>query len=206
MKRPYLLAPCGSYDAVTAAISAGADECYFGGSGLNARMNAKGFTDQEFYNALRIMRLHGVRSNITLNTLNFDRELEATVEFAKRAYDKGADAFIVQDLGLAKLLYDEIPGVELHASTQCACHSLDGAIELAKLGFSRIVLAREMSLQDIKSITEYGRNTGMFETEVFVHGAICMSYSGQCLMSSILGGRSGNRGRCARNDGSFIRT
>jgi len=198
MKKPYLLAPCGSYEAVLAAISAGADECYLGGSANNARMNAKGFTEEEFYNALKIMRIHGVRSNITLNTLNFDRELAQVLEFAKKAWDSGADAFIVQDIGLAKLLYSEIPGVELHASTQCACHNLDGAIELSKLGFSRIVLARELPLEDIKSITEYGIKTGRFETEVFVHGALCVCHSGMCLMSSVIGDRSGNRGLCAQ--------
>ncbi len=198
MKKPYLLAPCGSYDAVLAAISAGADECYFGGSGGNARMNARGFMEEEFFKALYLLRLHGVRSNITLNTLNFDRELPASVEFAKTAWKAGADAFIVQDLGLAKLLYESIPGVELHASTQCACHNLDGAIELTKLGFSRIVLARELSLEDIRSITEYGKKTGTFETEVFVHGALCVCHSGMCLMSSVIGNRSGNRGLCAQ--------
>ncbi|MBR5307153.1 MAG: U32 family peptidase [Clostridia bacterium] len=198
MRKPYLLAPCGSYDAVLAAISAGADECYFGGSGLNARMNARGFTEEEFYNALRILKLHGVRSNITLNTLNFDRELPETLAFAKKAWESGADAFIVQDLGLARLLYESIPGVELHASTQCACHNLEGAIALSRLGFSRIVLARELPLEDIKEITEYGRSVGNFETEVFIHGALCVSHSGMCLMSSVIGGRSGNRGLCAQ--------
>ncbi len=198
MKKPYLLAPCGSFDAVLAAISAGADECYFGGNANNARMNAKGFTEEEFYNALRLLRLHGVRSNITLNTLNFDRELPGTLDFAKRAWNCGADAFIVQDIGLAKLLYEEIPGVELHASTQCACHNIDGAIELSKLGFSRIVLARELPLEDIKAITEYGIKTGKFQTEVFVHGALCVCHSGMCLMSSVIGNRSGNRGLCAQ--------
>lgn len=198
MKKPYLLAPCGSFEAVKAAIAANADECYFGGAGLNARMNAKGFTEEEFYTALKLLRLHGVRSNITLNTLNFDREFSDTLNFAKKAYENGADAFIVQDLGLAKRLYEEIPGAELHASTQCACHNLEGAIALSRLGFSRIVLARELPLEDIKSITEYGRKTGMFETEVFVHGALCVSHSGMCLMSSVIGARSGNRGLCAQ--------
>lgn len=198
MRKPYLLAPCGCYESVLAAVSAGADECYFGGGGLNARMNAKGFTEDEFYKALRFLRLHGVRSNITLNTLNFDRELEGTLFFAKKAWENGADAFIVQDLGLAKLLYDYIPGVELHASTQCACHNLDGAIQLSKLGFSRIVLARELQYEDIKDITEYGKISGMFETEAFVHGALCVCHSGMCLMSSVIGDRSGNRGLCAQ--------
>lgn len=198
MKKPYLLAPCGSPEALRAAISAGADECYFGGSGKNARMNAKGFSEDEFFDALRLLKLHGKRSNVTLNTLLFDRELCETVEFAKKAHSFGADAFIVQDLGLASILSKEIPGVELHASTQCACHSLDGAIQLSKLGFSRIVLARELPLSDIISITEYGRKSGEFETEVFVHGALCVCHSGMCLMSSVIGDRSGNRGLCAQ--------
>lgn len=198
MKKPYLLAPCGCFEAVKAAMAAGADECYLGGNIGNARMNAKGFSDEEFRNALKLMKLHGVRSNITLNTLNFDKELKNTVEFAKKAWDMGADAFIVQDLGLAKLLYEEIPNVELHASTQCACHNLDGAIELSKLGFSRIVLARELSKEDIKNITEYGNTVGNFETEAFVHGALCVCHSGMCLMSSVIGKRSGNRGLCAQ--------
>lgn len=198
MKKTYLLAPCGCFEAVKAAIAAGADECYLGGNIGNARMNAKGFSDEEFRDALKLMKLHGVRSNITLNTLNFDKELKNTVEFAKKAWNMGADAFIVQDLGLAKLLCEEIPNVELHASTQCACHNLDGAIELSKLGFSRIVLARELSKEDIKEITEYGNTVGNFETEVFVHGALCVCHSGMCLMSSVIGKRSGNRGLCAQ--------
>lgn len=196
MKKPYLLAPCGSPEAVYAAVSAGADECYFGGSAGNARMNARGFSDGEFAECLSFLRCHGVRSNITLNILNFDRELPETVDFARKAHALGADAFIVQDLGLARVLSEEIPGVELHASTQCACHSLDGAEELYRLGFSRIVLARELPFEDIKRITEKG--TGRFETEVFIHGALCVCHSGMCLMSSVIGKRSGNRGLCAQ--------
>ncbi len=196
MKKPYLLAPCGSPEALVAAIAAGADECYFGGSAGNARMNAKGFSEDEFYSALETMRLHGVRSNITVNTLFFDRELENTVRFVKNAHEHGADAFIVQDIGLARVLREEIPDIELHASTQCACHNLDGAKRLSELGFSRIVLARELPCEDIKKITEYGK--GKFETEVFVHGALCVCHSGMCLMSSVIGARSGNRGLCAQ--------
>ena len=198
MKKPYILSPCGSFDSLKAAISAGADECYFGGNSLNARMNAKGFSTEEFYESLRFLRLYGVRSNITLNTLVFDRELSETLNFALDAYNAGADAFIVQDLGLARLIRQEIPNVELHASTQCACHSLDGAKRLCELGFSRIVLAREMSFEDIAKITEYGKSTGAFETEIFVHGALCVCHSGMCLMSSVIGKRSGNRGLCAQ--------
>lgn len=196
MKKPYLLAPCGSYEAVLAAVAAGADECYFGGNAGNARMNARGFTEDEFFRALEFLRLHGIRSNITVNTLFYDREIPDTVSFAKSARAHGADAFIVQDIGLAKVLKEKIPDIELHASTQCACHSLDGAVSLAKLGFSRIVLARELSYEDIKKITRYGK--GKFETEVFIHGALCVCHSGMCLMSSVIGGRSGNRGLCAQ--------
>ena len=196
MKKPFLLAPCGSYEAIKAAVAAGADECYFGGNAGNARMNAKGFSDDEFFKALELLRLHGVRSNITVNTLFYDREFQGAVEFVKSAHAHGADAFIVQDIGLAKVLKSEITDIELHASTQCACHSLDGAIKLSELGFSRIVLARELSYDDIKKITEYGK--GKFETEVFVHGALCVCHSGMCLMSSVIGGRSGNRGLCAQ--------
>lgn len=198
MKKPYILSPCGSYDALKAAICAGTDECYFGGNSLNARMNAKGFTDEEFFEALRLLRLYGVRSNITLNTLVFDRELSDVLDFAISAYNAGADAFIVQDTGLASLLRREIPNIELHASTQCACHNLDSAKRLSELGFSRIVLARELSYEDIAKITEYGKSTGTFETEVFVHGALCVCHSGMCLMSSVIGKRSGNRGLCAQ--------
>ncbi len=198
MKKPYVLSPCGSFESLKAAICAGSDECYFGGASLNARMNAKGFSQEEFYESLKLLRLYGVRSNITLNTLLFDRELSETVDFALEAYSAGADAFIVQDLGLARLLRQEIPDIELHASTQCACHNLDSAKRLSELGFSRIVLARELSYEDIAKITEYGRSTGTFETEVFVHGALCVCHSGMCLMSSVIGKRSGNRGLCAQ--------
>ncbi len=198
MKKPMLLSPCGSPGALRAAVAAGADECYFGGSAANARMNAKGFTEEEFRGSLELLRLHGIRSNITLNTVLYDREMDETVEFAKRAVAAGADAFIVQDLGLAKRLREEIPRVELHASTQCACHNLEGAKALAQLGFSRVVLARELPLSDIEKITAYGLATGLFETEVFLHGALCVCHSGMCLMSSHVGGRSGNRGLCAQ--------
>ncbi len=198
MKKPFLLAPCGSPEALMAAVAAGADECYFGGNSNNARVGAKGFTEEEFRSSLELLRLHGVRSNITLNTLLFDRELKSALAFAENACKWGADAFIVQDLGLARQLKEAIPEVELHASTQCACHDLDGAKRLAALGFSRIVLARELSFEDIKKITDYGKKSGTFETETFIHGALCVCHSGMCLMSSVIGGRSGNRGLCAQ--------
>ncbi len=193
MKKPLLLAPAGSYEALVAAINAGADEVYFGAKGFNARYGAKNFTDDEFKQALRLCKLHGVKSNITVNTLVTDREMCDALDLVYNAACQGADCFIVQDLGLASLIKKTMPSLELHASTQCACHSLEGAKKLTELGFSRVVLARELSAKDIKEISSHG-----FETEIFVHGALCVCHSGMCLMSSVIGKRSGNRGMCAQ--------
>ncbi len=192
--RPALLAPAGSYEALCAAISAGADEVYFGASLYNARAGAKNFSEEEFERAIKLCRVCGVRSNITVNTLYYDREINDVCELVYQAACLGADAFIVQDLGAAAYIRSNIPDVVLHASTQCACHNRDGAHKLSKIGFSRIVLARELPYEDILSITK----NAPYETEVFVHGALCVSHSGQCLFSSVVGGRSGNRGECAQ--------
>ncbi len=191
--RPLILAPAGSYDALCAALDAGADEIYFGLSSHNARQNAKNFTPEETSLAIKRCKLRGVKTNITLNTLVTDREIPDAVNMAYDALCMGADAFIVQDLGLASVLKKAIPEITLHASTQCACHNADGAKILAEIGFERIVLARELPKEEIKSITSLG-----IETEVFVHGALCVSHSGMCLMSSVIGKRSGNRGLCAQ--------
>lgn len=191
--RPLILAPAGSYDALCAALDAGADEIYFGLSSHNARQNAKNFTPEETALAIKRCKLRGVKTNITLNTLVTDREIPDAVNMAYDALCLGADAFIVQDLGLAYALKKSIPEITLHASTQCACHNSDGAKKLAEIGFERIVLARELPLDEIKCITGLG-----IETEVFVHGALCVSHSGMCLMSSVIGKRSGNRGLCAQ--------
>lgn len=193
-KIPNLLCPAGSPEALLAAISAGADEIYFGAREHNARYCAKNFSDEEFEKAIKLCRIHGRASNITVNTLVSDREINGALDLVYNAASLGADAFIVQDLGLASLIHKSMPEVILHASTQCACHNLDGAKRLCEAGFSRIVLARELSLEDIEKISSYGG----FETEVFVHGALCVSHSGQCLFSSCVGGRSGNRGMCAQ--------
>lgn len=193
-KRPKLLVPAGSYEALCAAISAGADEVYFGASGFNARAGAKNFTEGEFEEAIKLCRIFGVSSNITVNTLLFDREINEVLELVYKAACFGADAFIVQDIGLAQIIKREMPEVTLHASTQCACHNKDGAVRLYDAGFSRIVLARELSEEDIIKITD----NAPYETEIFVHGALCVSHSGQCLFSSVVGGRSGNRGECAQ--------
>ena len=192
-KKPLILSPAGSYECLVAAIDAGADEVYFGLSGHNARQNAKNFTAEETKEALTKCRLRGVKSNITLNTLVTDREMTDACRMAYDALCMGADAFIVQDTGLAATLKKAIPEITLHASTQCACHSKAGALQLAEIGFERVVLAREMSAEDIGEIIKTG-----IETEIFVHGALCVCHSGMCLMSSVIGKRSGNRGLCAQ--------
>ena len=195
IERPALLSPAGSYDALCAAIDAGADEVYFGASMYNARAGAKNFSTEEFADAVKLCRAMNVKSNITVNTLAYDRELSDVCNLIYDAACLGADAFIIQDLGTASLVRSNIPNVVLHASTQCACHNRDGAQRLFDLGFSRIVLARELSREDIAHITD----NAPYETEIFAHGAICVSHSGQCLFSSVVGGRSGNRGECAQN-------
>lgn len=193
MTKPLILSPAGSYEALTAAINAGADEVYFGLPEFNARYNAKNFTDEELQSALKMCRILGVKSNITVNTLISDREMPKALDMVYKAASLGADAFIVQDLGFAREIKREMPSVILHASTQCACHNLEGAKKLTELGFSRVVLAREMPKNEIQRVIDAG-----IETEIFVHGALCVCQSGMCLMSSVIGGRSGNRGLCAQ--------
>ncbi len=191
--RPKILSPAGSYEALEAAVLAGADEVYFGYGSFNARQNAKNFTEEEAHRAFEVCRLHKVSTNVTLNTLVTDREMKDACRIAYDALCHGADAFIVQDMGLASALKKLFPEIVLHASTQCACHSRSGAVQLAKAGFDRIVLAREMGREDIESVVKTG-----IETEIFVHGALCVCHSGMCLMSSVIGKRSGNRGLCAQ--------
>jgi len=193
-KTPRLLAPAGSYDALCAAISAGADEIYFGAASFNARNFAKNFTEDEFYDAIKLCRVCGVKSNITVNTLVYDKEINDVLDLIYNAASCGADAFIIQDMGIASAVKSQMPQVCMHASTQCACHNRDGAMKLYDVGFSRIVLARELSCDDITAIS----SDAPYETEVFAHGALCVSHSGQCLFSSVVGGRSGNRGMCAQ--------
>ena len=191
---PELLVPCGSEEAVHAAAESGADAVYCGGKILNARMNAKNFDDDALKRTVTYCRRVGVKVYVTLNTLVFDRELRKAAEYAKMLYDIGVDALIVADAGLCMLLREYLPVLELHASTQLSAHNLAATEVLGALGFSRVVLAREMNLADIRYICE----NSSIETEIFVHGALCVSRSGQCLMSSVVGGRSGNRGECAQ--------
>ena len=194
MSRPELLAPAGSFEGVRAAVQSGADAVYLGFGTFNARRGAKNFTREEMAEAIRYCRVRGVKTNITFNIVALDRELERAMDDVRFLNEAGADALIVQDLGLARMIRERAPDLPLHASTQMTIHTLDGAREAKALGFSRVVLSRECSLEEIEKITA---QAGV-ETEVFVHGALCMCYSGQCYLSSVIGQRSGNRGLCAQ--------
>ena len=189
-----LLAPAGSMDALRAAVQSGANAVYLGSGPFNARQNAKNFSLDELPDAVRYCHVRGVQVHLTLNTLVTDRELEQAAKTITAAVRAGVDAFIVQDLGLVSLLRQMAPEVPIHASTQMSIHSLDGVLRAAAMGMSRVVLARELSREEIAYIC---RNSPI-EIEVFVHGALCMCYSGQCYFSAAVGARSGNRGQCAQ--------
>ena len=189
-----LLAPAGSMEAVAAAVQNGADSVYLGYGDFNARRNAKNFTPEEAAAAVSYCHLRGARVHLTLNTLLTDRELARAAEQAAHASRIGVDAVIVQDLGVARMLRQVAPDLPLHASTQMTVHSLDGVKACADLGFTRVVLGRELSRDQIAYICQHSP----VEIEVFGHGALCMCWSGQCFLSSVIGGRSGNRGLCAQ--------
>ncbi len=193
-KLPELLAPAGSPEALRAAIRSGADAVYMGASGFNARIGATNFTPESLKNEIARAHEAGVRIYLTLNTLVYDREIGDMLKTAEAAYLAGADALIVADLGVASILRRTFPDLPLHASTQMSGHNLDSARELARLGFERMVIARETSRENLELICR----ESPIEIEAFVHGALCVCHSGQCLFSSIVGGRSGNRGLCAQ--------
>lgn len=194
MKKIELLAPAGSMESVYAAVQMQADAVYIGGSKFSARANAFNFDEENMVLAVDYCHIYGVRVYVTVNTLVKDNELKEILEYVGFLYSVGVDALIVQDVGLIYLIKNNFPDFELHASTQMTIHNGEGALFLKEIGFKRVVLSRELSLKEI----DYISNTLKVETEVFVHGALCICYSGQCLMSSIIGGRSGNRGRCAQ--------
>lgn len=194
IKRPELLAPAGSRASLEAAIEGGADAVYFGASEFNARMRAENFDDAALRESLALCRAYGVKTYITLNTRLFDDELSGALSLAARLWEWGATALIVADMGIASLIKKHIPKLEIHASTQLSGHSLLGARALADAGFTRMVCHREI---DARALRELCRLSPI-EIEMFIHGAYCVSFSGQCLMSSVLGGRSGNRGECAQ--------
>ena len=189
-----LLAPAGSMDALRAAVQNGADAVYLGLSAFNARRGAKNFTLEELREAVTYCHVRGAAVHLTLNILAADRELPEAAELIRAAAQLGVDAFIVQDLGLVRLCRALAPDVAVHASTQMSIHSLEGVLEAAALGVSRVVLARELPREEIAFIC---RNAPV-EIEVFGHGALCMCYSGQCYLSAVIGRRSGNRGQCAQ--------
>ncbi len=189
-----ILSPAGSPEALRAAVCAGADAVYLGFGQFNARRGARNFSRDEFASAVSYCHLRGVKVYLTLNTLATDREMTDAVDCAVQASKLGADAALIQDMGLVRALRQAAPDLPLHASTQMTLHNLDGVKQAADLGMTRAVLSRELSRRDIAYICE----RSPIEIEVFVHGALCMCYSGQCFMSSVIGGRSGNRGMCAQ--------
>lgn len=189
-----LLSPAGSPEAVTAAVQSGANAVYLGYGDFNARRNAKNFSKEEFAAAVSYCHVRGVKVYLTLNTLLSDRELPEAARLAAEASDLGADAVLVQDLGVLRAVRQAAPDLPVHASTQMTVHNLDGAKLCADLGMTRVVLSRELSRDQIAYLCA----NSPIEIEVFGHGALCMCYSGQCFFSSVIGGRSGNRGLCAQ--------
>ena len=190
---PELLAPAGSRKAFLGALAAGADAVYLGGEKFGARAYAENFTKDEIIRSIREAHILGSKVYLTLNVLTKESEMEETVEFAISLYEEGLDGVIVQDLGVMRELHARCPGLALHASTQLSSAAPESVRFLKELGVRRVVPARELSLEEIRTI----KREAPVEVESFIHGAMCYSYSGRCLLSSFLGGRSGNRGRCA---------
>ena len=188
-----LLSPVGDLNCLKAAVQNGADSIYLGLDTFSARAFAENFSLSNLEKAIEYCKLRGVKTYLTLNTLIKNSEFNDALKLAKSAYEYGIDGIIVQDLGLALALIKNFKDLPIHGSTQMTVHNLNGALELEKLGFKRVVLSRELTINDIDYIC---KNTNL-EIETFVHGALCISYSGQCLFSSMLGSRSGNRGKCA---------
>lgn len=193
-KRPEILAPAGSMESLIAAVRCGANAVYLGTKGINARRCATNFTFEELKQAVEYCHAREVKIYLALNILISDSERELAYKTVEAGLSLGVDAFIIQDLGLAKIIHNHFPTARMHASTQCSVNSPEGFKALEKMGFVRAVLPREMSLDEIKEI----RQATDMELEMFVHGALCMCVSGQCYLSAMLGGRSGNRGLCAQ--------
>lgn len=194
MNKIELLSPVGDFECLKAAVQSGADCVYFGSGLLNARTSANNFNNEELKSAIEYAKLRNVKTNLALNILIKNNEFNEAIQLTKTAYEYGIDAIIVQDLGLATKLIELFPDLPIHASTQMTVHNLEGVLQAEKMGFKRVVLSRELSIDEIKYICENSN----IEIEVFIHGALCISYSGQCLLSSMIGARSGNRGKCAQ--------
>lgn len=189
-----LLAPAGNFESLKAAVAAGANAVYLAGENFGARAYAENFSRENLAKAVKFAHLRNVSVHVTTNTILADDELEDFSDYIKFLRDANVDALLIQDLGAAKIAQEIAPEIPLHASTQMTIHNLEGVLMLAELGFSRVVLSRELSLKEISYIAK----NSPVETEIFIHGALCVCYSGQCLMSSMIGARSGNRGKCAQ--------
>ena len=193
MRTPEILAPAGSEESLLAALRCGADAVYVGGKLFSARQNAANFDLPQLQHAVELCHLYGAKLYLTVNTLIFESEFPSLVQFLQAAMEMGVNAFLVQDLGVLRLIRRMSPDVPVHASTQMTIHTPEGAHWAKQHGISRVVVSRELSREEIAAVCQTG-----VEVETFVHGALCYCYSGQCLFSSMLGGRSGNRGRCAQ--------
>lgn len=194
MKKVELLSPVGNLDCLKAAIEAGCDAVYLSGKVFGARSFAGNFSNEELEYAINYAHLYGVKVYIAANTLIYEREVNTFLDYIRFIHKIGADAVIVQDLGMMDLIRKKFPNLEIHASTQMHIHNYEGALLAQKLGIKRIVIARETPVDVIEKI----KRELNIEVEVFIHGALCVSYSGQCLMSSLIGNRSGNRGTCSQ--------
>ncbi len=194
---PELLSPAGSPDALKAAVFAGCDAVYLGGKLFGARQYATNFSNEELTSAVVFAHQYGVKVYVTVNTLAYDDDMPVIAEYLRFLSDAGVDALLIQDVGTLSLAREVVPDLPLHASTQITIHNAAGVRFAAEHGISRVVLARELSIEDVKLIAEVAKEVGV-ELEIFVHGAICYAYSGQCLFSSVIGGRSGNQGACAQ--------
>lgn len=193
MKKPELLAPAGNYECLVAAIQGGADAVYLAGKHYGARNYAGNFSDEELIEGIKYAHLYGVKIYVTINTLIYDSEVKSFIEYVRFLASNNVDGVIVQDLGMMHLITSMFPNLEVHASTQMHIHNLEGLKLLKKLGIKRAVIARETPISEIKKMVKLG-----VDIEAFIQGALCVCYSGQCLMSSLIGGRSGNRGTCAQ--------
>ena len=193
MKKIELLAPAGDMTSLKMAIEAGADAIYLGGKNFGARAYSKNFDNTEIVEAINYAHLYGVKVYVTLNTLIYDKEVKDFLNYVEFLHKNNVDAVLLQDIGMLDYLRKVFPNLECHASTQMNIHNIDGIKMMEKFGVKRVVLSRELSFKQIKEI----RNSSNIELEVFAHGALCISYSGNCLMSYFNGKRSANRGMCA---------
>ena len=189
--KPELLSPAGSFECLKAVIEAGCDAVYLGGKSFSARSFATNFDNEELVEAIKYAHLYGVKVYVTVNTLVYEKEVDSFIEYIDFLHQNNVDAILVQDIGMLHLIRSIFPNLEVHASTQMHIHNVESAKLMKKIGVKRVVLARETPLELVKEIKKIG-----IDVETFVHGALCVSYSGQCLMSSLIGGRSGNRGSC----------